>query len=66
MKELKICLDDDAILELMKTFKTDNENEAVMMAIHEAIKKQSNIRILALNGNISWEGNLDEMRENRT
>lgn len=65
MKELKIDINDEDIVELMKVFKTSDEIEAVKMAISEAIKKQSYSQILALKGNVAWEGNLDEMREQR-
>lgn len=65
MKELKINVNDEDIAELKKVFKTSDEIEAVRMAISEAIRKQSYSRILALKGNVTWEGNLDEMREQR-
>jgi len=65
MKELKIDINEDEICELMKVFKTEDEIEAVRMAINEILKKQSYERILSLKGKIGWEGNLDEMREKR-
>jgi Arc/MetJ family transcription regulator len=65
VKSLKIDVNDNDINELMKVFKTDSESEAVKMAINKAIKKQLYGQILALNGNVKWEGNLDEMREQR-
>lgn len=65
MKELKINVNDDDIAELMKVYKTNDESEAIRMAISEAIKKQTYSHILALKGNVKWEGNLDEMRDGR-
>lgn len=65
MKELLIKINDEDITELMKVYNTGDENEAVRMAINEAIKKQVYSRILTLKGNVSWEGNLDELRESR-
>jgi hypothetical protein len=65
MKELKITMNDDDIIELMKMYKTSDEAEALKMAVSEILKKQNYNRILALNGNVSWEGNLDEMRQER-
>jgi hypothetical protein len=65
LKELKLNINEDDILELMKMYKTNDESEAVKMAIIEVIKKQSYERILALNGNVVWEGNLDETRKQR-
>ena len=65
MKELKVNINDEDMDELMKVFKTTDEVEAIKMAINEAIKKQAYSRILALKGNATWEGNLEEMREQR-
>ncbi len=65
MKELKVNINDDDIFELKRLFRTDDDGEAVKMAINEILKKQAYERILALNGNVKWEGNLDEMREQR-
>jgi hypothetical protein len=66
LKELKLNVNEGDILELMKMYNTNDENEAVKMAIMEVIKKQSYKQIMSLNGNVVWEGNLDEMREQRT
>jgi hypothetical protein len=66
MKELRILIQDDEVIELMKMFKTSDEIEAVKMAVGEVLKKQNYNRILALNGTISWEGDLEELREKRT
>ncbi len=65
MKELKVSINDEDMQDLMKAYKTNDEAEVVKMAINEAIKKQAYSRILALKGNATWEGNLDEMREKR-
>ena len=65
MKELKVNINDEDIFELKKIFKTEDEDEAVKMAIGEVLKKQTYERILSLNGNVKWEGSLDEMREQR-
>ena len=65
MKEYKISLNDEEIIELKKIFQTDNVDEAVRMAIDQVIKKQTYDQLLALKGNIKWEGNLEEIREPR-
>ncbi|HEX3048212.1 MAG TPA: hypothetical protein VHY08_25895 [Bacillota bacterium] len=65
MRELIVNISDEDIAELMKMFKTNDEHEAVRMAVNEVIKKQQYSRILALNGQVPWEGNLDVMREPR-
>ena len=65
MKELQVNINDEEMQELMKVFKTNDEAESVKMAINEAIKKQAYSRILALKGNATWEGNLEEMRAQR-
>ena len=65
MKEFKISLNDEEIMELKKMFHTDNADEAVRMAIDQVIKKQTYDQLLALKGNVKWEGNLEDMRESR-
>ena len=65
MKEFKISLNDEEIIELKKMFRTDNADQAVRMAIDQVVKKQTYDQLLALKGNIKWEGNLEEMREPR-
>jgi len=65
MKEYKIILNDEEIIELKKMFQTDNVDEAVRMAIDQVLKKQIYDQLLALKGNVKWEGNLEEMRETR-
>ena len=65
MKEYKISLNDEEIIELKKIFQTDNVDEAVRMAIDQVLKKQIYDQLLALKGNVKWEGNLEEMREPR-
>ena len=41
------------------------ENEAVKKAIKEVLKKNIYENILSLKGNVNWDGNLDEMRQQR-
>lgn len=53
MKELKIQINDDDVIELMKMFKTSDEIEAIKMAVGEVLKKQNPNQILALNGNVT-------------
>ena len=65
MKELKINFDENEIAKLKEIFKTDDENQAVKMAINEILKKDIYDNILALKGNVTWEGNLEEMRTQR-
>lgn len=65
MKELKVNVNDNEIIELMKLFKTNDENEAIKMAIDEVLKKQIYSQLLALKGKVAWEGNLEEMRLDR-
>ena len=65
MRELKINVNDDDIAELLKVYKTNDEVEAIKMAINEAIKKQAYSCILALKGKVEWEGSLEEMRAPR-
>lgn len=65
MKEFKISLNDEEIIELKKMFCTDDADEAVRKALDQVIKKQTYDQLLALKGNVKWEDNLDDMRESR-
>ena len=65
LKELKLNFEETEINELKKLFKTEDENEAVRKAIKEVLKKSVYENILSLKGNVNWEGNLDEMRQQR-
>ena len=65
MKEFKISLNDEEIIELKKMFQTESVDEAVRKAIDQVIKKQTYDQLLALKGNVKWEGNLEDMRESR-
>lgn len=65
MKELKINFEETDINELKKLFKTEDENEAIKKAIKEVLKKNVYENILSLRGNVNWDGNLDEMRQQR-
>jgi hypothetical protein len=65
MKELKIDFEETDIIELKRLFNTEDENEAVRKAIKEILKKNVYENILSLKGNVNWEGDLDEMRQQR-
>lgn len=65
MKELKIDISEDELSKLKNFYNTDDEKEAVKKAINEILLNQNYDQLLALKGNVAWEGNLDEMRENR-
>lgn len=65
LKELKINFEEADINELKILFKTEDENEAVRKATKEILKKSVYENILSLKGNVNWDGNLDEMRQQR-
>ena len=65
VKELKIDISEDELLKLKNFYNTDDEKEAVKKAINDILIKQDYDQLLALKGNVTWEGNLDGMRENR-
>jgi hypothetical protein len=49
MKEFKISLNDEEIIELKKMFRTDNADEAVRMAIDQVIEEQTYKRVVLNN-----------------
>ena len=65
LKELNLNFEETEINELKKLFKTEDDNEAVRKAIKEVLKKSVYQNILSLKGNVNWDGNLDEMRQQR-
>jgi len=61
-KRTNIELDIDLVNEVMATYKMKSIKEAVHFSLQKTIEQQKRKKLLALEGKIEWEGNLDEMR----
>lgn len=65
MARTNIDLEDKLVKEGMKVFKCKTKKELVHLALEELLKKEKRKEILALRGNVKWEGSLDVMRRSR-
>ena len=61
-KRTNIELDIDLVNEVMATYKLKSIKEAVHLSLQKTIEQQKRKKLLAMEGKIEWEGNLDEMR----
>lgn len=55
-------IDLDLVQEIMKTYNLKSIKEAVNFSLEKTIDQQKRKKLLAMQGKIQWEGNLDEMR----
>jgi Arc/MetJ family transcription regulator len=65
MGRTNIVLDDRLIKEGLRRFKCRSKRELVHMALTELLKSSRRRDLLALRGQVKWEGDLDEMRRLR-
>ena len=61
-KRTNIEIDIDLVQEIMKTYNLKSIKEAVNFSLEKTIDQQKRKKLLAMQGKIQWEGNLDEMR----
>lgn len=61
-KRTNVEIDLDLVQEIMKTYKLKSIKEAVNFSLGRTIDQQKRKKLLAMQGKIQWEGNLDEMR----
>ena len=61
-KRTNVEIDLDLVQEIMKTYKLKSIKEAVNFSLEKTIDHQKRKKLLAMQGKIQWEGNLDEMR----
>jgi len=60
-----IVLDDKLLMTAMKLTGIKTKRELVDLALRELVDRRRRKELLALEGKLRWEGNLDEMREAR-
>jgi len=65
MLRTNIELDDKLVEEAMKLTHKKTKKEVVNYALDELVKKLKRKKLLELEGQVEWTGNLDEMREGR-
>jgi len=65
MGRTNIVLDDKLVREGLRRFKCRSKRELVHLALTELINSSRRKDILALQGKVKWEGDLDEMRRSR-
>jgi Arc/MetJ family transcription regulator len=61
-KRTNVEIDLDLVQEIMKTYNLKSIKEAVNFSLEKTIDQQKRKKLLAMQGKIQWEGNLDEMR----
>jgi Arc/MetJ family transcription regulator len=65
MQRTNVALDEKLIREGMRLFKKKTKKELIDFALREIIRREKAKGILALEGKINWEGDLQEMRKER-
>lgn len=66
MGRTNIELDDRLVRQGLKTYKCKSKRELVHLALTELMRRAKQKEILALRGQVKWEGDLHELRESRT
>ena len=61
-KRTNVEIDLNLVQEIMKTYNLKSIKEAVNFSLEKTIDQQKRKKLLAMEGKIQWEGNLDEMR----
>lgn len=65
MGRTNIVLDDSLISKGLKITGLRTKKDLVDLALRELVRKEDQKSILALEGKVSWEGDLNEIRKNR-
>ena len=65
MKRTNVVLDDNLVQDCIKATGIKTRKALIDHALKELLRHENQIKILDLKGNINWEGNLDEWRQDR-
>ncbi|MCB1124840.1 MAG: type II toxin-antitoxin system VapB family antitoxin [Verrucomicrobiae bacterium] len=65
MSRTNIHLDDALVKKGLKATGLRTKRELVDLALRELVRKENQKSILALEGTMQWEGDLDEIRKSR-
>jgi Arc/MetJ family transcription regulator len=60
-----IVLDDDLVEQGLALTNLKTKRELVNLALKELVNRKRRKSLIALEGKLHWEGNLNEMRQNR-
>ena len=60
-----IDINDDLLAEAQAIAGTRTKRETVQFALEEVVRRRSRRAMLELRGRVSWDGNLDELRQGR-
>ena len=65
MSRTNIVLDDELVSDCMKATGIKTKKSLIDFALKELLRKNKQKQLLALQGSINWEGDLNEMRKGR-
>ena len=65
MGRTNIVLDDRLVREGLRRFKCRSKRELVHLALTELLKSARRRDLLSLQGQVKWDGDIDEMRRSR-
>jgi Arc/MetJ family transcription regulator len=65
MKRTNVVLDDNLVEDCIKATGIKTRKALIDHALKELLRHENQVKILDLKGNINWEGNLDEWRQDR-
>ena len=65
MKRTNVVLDDNLVENCIKATGIKTRKALIDHALRELLRHEKQTKILSLKGNIHWEGNLDEWRQDR-
>ena len=65
MKRTNIVLDEKLVAQGMRLTGIDTQKALIDYALRELVRRKEQKKILRLKGNVSWEEDLDQLRNNR-
>ncbi len=66
MKRTNVELDENLVNDCVKLTGIKTRKALIDHALRELLRHERQLELLKLKGNISWEGNLDEWRQDRS
>ncbi len=61
-KRTNIEIDLDLVKEVMEKYRLKSMKEAINFSLENTVESIKRARLLQMKGKVTWEGNLDEMR----
>ena len=66
MRRTNVELDENLVQECLKTTGIKTQKALINHALSELLRHENQLKILKLKGNITWEGDLHEWRQERS